>query len=285
MKPILVHVHVYYPELWPEIKACLGSLATGTYDLYVTMVTDYPDLVSDIKTFSSDAHCLVVANRGYDIGPFVHVLNMTNLDQYDYVIKLHTKRDMPAGALLGAFDMSGGAWRQYALSFLHPKTHFQSCLQGFLDNPAIGMMAHHRLIVGQCYGDKAALRQCQDLCRKMGLPVRPFKYVAGTMFIIRAKLLRPVVDMGLGLDDFSAPTQDKPTSLAHVLERFFGYLVYAQDFTIQDSFTDKRLKQQDNLMKPLRFIWHFLYRRKVTRSGKSIIKICKIPIYSKRIGT
>lgn len=282
MTRILTHVHVYYPELWPEIKACLGSIDAGTYDLYVTMVQDYPDLVTDIKAFAPDAHCLVVANRGYDVGPFVHVLGLIDLNAYDYVIKLHTKRDMPAGALLGAFNMSGATWRQCALAFLRPRAHLQACLQGFANNPSIGMMAHHRLIVGQRYGDKAALRACQDLCRKMGWPVRPFKYVAGTMFIMRARLLKPVVEMNLTFDDFPAPTQDKPTTLAHVLERYFGYLVYAQNSTIQDGFTRGYAQVQNSLTKPFCYIWHFIYRRKETRSGNIIIKICKIPVYSKK---
>ena len=37
MKPILTVVHIYYPELWPELKKCLTNI-TAPYDLYVTTV-------------------------------------------------------------------------------------------------------------------------------------------------------------------------------------------------------------------------------------------------------
>ena len=35
MPDILIHAHVYYPELWDELADCIGNIAAD-FDLYVT---------------------------------------------------------------------------------------------------------------------------------------------------------------------------------------------------------------------------------------------------------
>lgn len=47
--------------------------------------------MSDFK----NADFYVVPNLGFDLGPFVYALDKVNLSDYSYVIKLHTKRDIP----------------------------------------------------------------------------------------------------------------------------------------------------------------------------------------------
>ena len=73
---LAVHVHVFYKNLWPELKGYLGNV-TVPYDLYVTLVEDDKNLISDIKNFNKKTKVWVVENRGYDIGPFVDFLNKT----------------------------------------------------------------------------------------------------------------------------------------------------------------------------------------------------------------
>lgn len=106
MSRILTHVHVYYTRMWPEIETRLQNI-TEPYDLFVTLPLENEPLRADVLRFKPDASVSVVENRGFDVAPFIDVLNRVDLNKYDYVVKLHTKRDMPAGSLVNGFDLSG----------------------------------------------------------------------------------------------------------------------------------------------------------------------------------
>lgn len=281
MTRILAHVHIYYPEMWPEIKSCLKNIDPVPYDLHVTAVKFTPDLERDVQEFKQDAVLRVVENKGYDVGPFIDVLNRVDLDAYDYVIKLHTKRDMPHGSLLRCYSMSGKRWRDYLLAFIRTPENFQKCLAAFQSDATLGVCAHHCLILEKEYGDFGAVEKSAQLLDKMGLPRKNFAYVAGTMFMMRARLLKPLMAVGLTLDDFAIPVRDEKASLAHSLERLCGWMVGAQGYTIKDVFTPPGSQSSEIFLTPLRYLFQFLYRSKVTRKGKRIVKICKIPVYIK----
>ncbi len=94
IKPIFVHCHIYYPELWPELKTCIQNIHPYPFELFVTMVENHQRIINDILSSFPNAHIEIVENRGYDIGPFVYTLNKIVLDNYSYIIKLHTKRNI-----------------------------------------------------------------------------------------------------------------------------------------------------------------------------------------------
>ena len=91
MKTLAVHLHLYYTEQLPNIIKYLKSLEDVDYDLFVTMVEIDKGIEEQIKAFNKKANIRVVENRGYDIGPFVDFLHKINLDDYKYILKLHTK--------------------------------------------------------------------------------------------------------------------------------------------------------------------------------------------------
>ena len=144
MKPILIHCHIFYPQLWNELKQFILSISPHPFELFVTLVEEHFILEKDIHKTFPKAHIEIVANRGYDIGPFVHVLNKVDLDKYSYVIKLHTKRDMPIGAMLGTMNVAGKRWREYALSFLKTPQVFDQTLKAFEQNKHTINRANHR---------------------------------------------------------------------------------------------------------------------------------------------
>ena len=70
MKKLAVHLHLYYTEQLPEILKYLRNLNKIEYDLFVTIVKDDQNVITQLKTFNPQAKIWVVENRGYDIGPF-----------------------------------------------------------------------------------------------------------------------------------------------------------------------------------------------------------------------
>ena len=94
MKKLAVHLHLYYKEQVPQIIKYLKNLTGIEYDLYITMVEDDSEVRLSIQKEFPQSQIWIVENRGYDIGPFIDFLHHINLDDYEYVLKLHTKRKL-----------------------------------------------------------------------------------------------------------------------------------------------------------------------------------------------
>ena len=93
---IAICVHAFYPELMPDIILCvrnfLAVCGNDNVHVFLTIPEEHP-LVPDLDCCSHLA-VMAVPNRGYDIAPFFHTLNNLDLNDYDYIVKLHTKRDV-----------------------------------------------------------------------------------------------------------------------------------------------------------------------------------------------
>lgn len=75
-------------------------------------------------------------------------------------------------------------------------------------------------------------------------------------------------------DDFEEP-EPNSYQLAHRIERLFGCCVYGAGYIIHDC----RLRTGEHALRRFVSIRHFLYHSKTTRSGRTLIKICKIPVW------
>ncbi len=279
MSPILIHIHVFYPELWDELAECLRSLAGFPYECVVTVPQNRGDLLSLFEGNKNISKIIQVENRGYDIAPFLQIIQGVNLGKYSYVIKLHTKRDMPGDVYFkpNPYNYGGSRWRQYLLNCCREE-HLKEIIRKLEMTPALGMVADYRLIWP--YEERRFMEKLRETLHEAGLAYKGYKYVLGSMFICRACLLEPLQRLNLTAADFSAPDTAHSENLAHVLERFMGVSVIAQGAEIADVFTSSRT--QGKLAWMLRRIWSFLYYRKRGADGGLILKICKIPVYRRR---
>ena len=279
MKPILVHIHAFYGDILPHLLESLRVLTPFPHEVWVT----YPE--NDLKIPELLAGCvdsekmLPVSNNGYDVLPFLKVLKKLNLDDYSYCIKLHTKRDMPLGSMLRNVDVGGNRWRESLMSFLQP-AHFNSCMQSFATDATLGMAAHHLLIFKKEPIDYGAWEESIQMLNSRGIHLNECAFVAGTMFICRAHLLKLFLEV-FGDVEFPPTRREDIITPAHVAERFLGHSVYAQGYKIYCPFTPRY--QQTTFFDIVRRISRFFFLRKVTAKGKLIIKVCKIPVYSKKI--
>lgn len=280
MKPILVHVHLFYPEMWAELKAHLANLPKNRpFRLFVTLVQHYPEIEADIMAFAPEAQIILTENRGFDVGPFVQVLNSVCLDDYSYCIKLHSKRDMPAGSGVGCSNLEGPIWREYLLSFLKPG-NIDRVLRAFDTDPKLGMTGHFRLVFYKCLHD-CVYDQSAELLRKVGLPVTNFAYIIGTMFMCRAELLKPIQQMGFTMQDFDPPNRHQPFALAYTLEGLLGWVITAQGYELRDCYTSFPALRRV-VGDVLHVLADFFYKDKTTATGRRIIKVCRVPVYISR---
>lgn len=275
MKPILVHLHLFYADMWPELKGYLQKVLLYPHEIYITAVEPLPEIAADAQTLSPHVHFEVVENRGYDVGSFVHVLNQVNLADFDYVIKLHSKQNCTLGMLLNSYNVGEHRWRDYLCDFMN---HLPQCIEAFAKDSTLGMTANYRLICKKEKYDESAIAESKQMLSKLNLPAKDFGYVAGTMFMCRAESLQPIKNLGLTLADFAVPDRAQKSSLAHTLERMLGWAVKAQGYQIADCFTPAGEQRLAALLTPLRALKNFVYRKKRTKKGKIEIKICKIPV-------
>ena len=278
MTKILTHVHLYYTAMWPEIKTRLKNIGAD-YDLFVTLTAENESLRRDILTFKPDADVAVVANRGFDVAPFIDILNRIDLDDYDYIIKLHTKRDMPKGALVNGFDLSGDAWRTLSLRFLETREAFTRVLRAFEADKTLGMIGDYRLICRKDgKGERSSAHDAMAIMERLGLPSGRYAYVMGTMFMACAQLFNRLKRLSLTGTDFAVGERGADP-LPYAMERVFGYLVGAQGMQIKDPLTSVARQFASKVIATVK---NFLYRKKTTADGKVIVKICKIPLPIKK---
>lgn len=244
---VLVVVHVYYPELWEQISFCISNLdrLNKCYDLYVTIPEKLRFFSSHILEFNKKANIIITENVGYDIWPFIKVLNCVELDKYDYIIKLHTKRSlgMTVVSTCNKYFFIGKTWRTLLLSFISKKRNLESVFCAFEKDASLGMVNSNKIIEETVLPSKDAhysycAENAIDIINKL-IPYNSncIKFVAGSMFICRAKPLKLLKELDYDLKDFIKVDRDKVNDLPHILERVFGGLITVQGYKIYDPFS------------------------------------------------
>lgn len=274
---LAVILHLYYEDQLPEITRHLQNLTAAgiDYDLYVTS-SNYKNI---IKLYSNGStKFFPTENRGYDIGPFIYALHHLDLEHYDYVLKLHTKgKTSPNDILLNNRRLNNALWGKILWNaLLGSAEQIHHNLAMMEQNPHIGMLAARYCLTDESKFYQKFLPQINSELQKMGLsPVNQLTFPAGSMFLARAKVLKPFLKYEI--NDF-APTDGKikEGTFAHIVERLFGAVTATQGYHLapapHKSYFINRL---------LISIKRFIYQKKHTNSDKTLIKICKLPIYTR----
>jgi lipopolysaccharide biosynthesis protein len=284
MKPILIHVHIYYARIWNELKSYLQNISSAQNELYVTVVNNDKSLIEDVFKFNPKAKIEVVENRGFDIAPFVHILNKVNLDNYSYIVKLHTKRDMTIGSLVYGYDLSGDKWRKYAL-LPFSKDNFKRSLAALQKCENLGMISNYRLIKRKEIYNEYAVEKSAQYLKQLNLEIGDFVYVIGAIFMVRASCFKPIQKLNFNISDFEKSDRTLEHSKAYTCERLFGLILSSQGYKIADVNTMKAIQifQNSFIADILRKVGRFIYFKYVNRNGKLKITICRLPVYSKSV--
>lgn len=279
----LAVVHVFYPQFWPELAACLRNVG-GVLDVVVTYVDDAA--VSAVRGDFPSARFVKTANCGFDVWPFLTVLQETDLSQYGCVVKLHTKRDFnPAyeSRPFCGYDLRGPRWRERLLRFIATPEAWAKTLSRLAD-PTVGMVADDALVVrrnatvGGSY--RADFDRAVSLLGLSADRAAGGAYVAGTMFAARPAALAPLLSRRFAEADFAVSSHDAPEQFAHVCERALGLSAAAAGLKLV-GFEGAALKMR--AVAVFGGLWYsvrrFLWQDKVTGRGCRMIKCCRIPVY------
>ena len=233
---VAIHVHVYYQNLAQQLFDCVANIISVVGQENVRTYVTYPSTDLQIQEMVSDkmpnAIAIPVPNKGYDIGPFFEVLKLIDFSWADYIVKIHTKRDVDGWVNFRPFK--GAAWRDALLGFCSTPKAFQRVLRSFCREPGLGMIADRRLIdpsgvgMGWRFAHSAEL-----LLRDMGLVPRNKIIVNGTMFVARARLLRVFSAFSINqFDDVTSRNEHVITGLAAMCEGAIPMAIEAQGFRV-----------------------------------------------------
>lgn len=213
--PYAVVLHLFYPELWPEIRRDLD--ATGIdFDLYVSLsgAAAVPmGVTEDIQAAYPDARIAKVPNRGRDMLPFVLAAGSGALASYRAIAKIHGK--------ISPHLQDGGRWRRRLISGLLPPDCAER-LEAFVALPQAQLWtADGALLRGKAgWGaNRPRGREIYD----QALP-ETLAFPAGGMFWAKPAVISRLASLGLGVSDFEAEAGFVDGTTAHAIERLVGIL-------------------------------------------------------------
>tara|TARA_R110000868_G_C10942156_1_gene767163 strand:+ start:2652 stop:3347 length:696 start_codon:yes stop_codon:yes gene_type:complete len=218
---IAIILHLYYHDLWEEMKARINPLLSETVHLFVT-VTEEGECIEDVRKYAKEV--LLVKNQGMDFGPFIFTYSKLQQEEYKYIVKLHTKKSLHSPNL--------GDWWRHGLvdSLLESPEHFSHIIKYMESDPSIFMAGsqahfHNKLREPYAHPNRIEAVTAIDKINTFLNVDAHGSFIAGSMFIVTANYLDKLfskVDLLTFYDEFNEGYARGGT-LAHGLERVIGY--------------------------------------------------------------
>ena len=243
-----VHAHIYHFNFLDEIFETFLNFQSDVY-FQLTISGEhnkqrYKILQKYLNLRNFDIHFL--ENRGMDVHPFIKFLLNTKTKQFDYVLKLHTKKNDPRWDSL---------WR--TLNFQHLAGNSElifNHMSFMLKNPCINMLGpstFYKSAKKFMYLNYNSVNRFLSYLNKDDLElVSDWGFFAGTMFWARPKIFDALIDYISRFSLLYENSNDLSSSdgtFAHACERIFGLLPLLNKGKVATfDFNSKRNKIQYN---------------------------------------
>lgn len=222
---VALHIHAYYIDSLPGLLQALTCNKIRP-DLFISVrnEADLAQAQQQCALYPVSVCIRVVPNRGRDIGPFLTEFGPELVANYRIIGHVHTKQ-----SLFHTERDFITAWQDFLLVHALGNTKYpmaDEIVGAMQQNPTIGMVfADDPNVVD--WGENKDYAQL--LVQQLGwdaamLPSGSFKFPVGTMFWLRAEVLKPLVQLNLTWDDYPDEPLAQDGSILHALERFFGLL-------------------------------------------------------------
>ncbi len=235
-----VILHAYYLDLLKDLRTRLDKLP-DPFDLYITTPKLDNSEINTIFTYFPNANILQVPNRGRDIAPFLEICRMIiNLD-YDYVLKLHTKKSVHRN--------DGGEWRDDILEKLVNPDTYRSIKSVFKSKNKVGMVGPEGHVLDRNFYWGSNKEQTLKIAKAMGYlqsENSEFNFIAGSMFWMSGKLIETFSRIPMGINDFEPEPIPPDGMLAHAMERLAGLLTFEEGYGILEVNSEGKLTSPVN---------------------------------------
>lgn len=270
MVKLLVIFHLYYEDQLDFFLEKMHSINGCEWDLIVTGPEHDENVRNRISEFKPGAVFLTTSNLGYDIWPFIAAIKSVRLEDYDLLLKLHTKNSNICGTRVNGIRMRGYEWRDILVGgLLGSGTVFKNALDSF-DDPSVGLVCNRTILKEVSNGLYEDLRPLEEELAYLGITTEDRHFCAGTMFMARVMPYKILQSDKVVESKFAAGVSHARGSMAHIYERIISILVadagYVPLGLSVDSFRDFRVRLHDMFTPVLS--WVFALSRKGEESHK-----------------
>lgn len=203
-KKIAIHLHAYYPNIAREMLQKFVQHFKLPYDIFIT----HPENIKSAQKkwiSHKNATYIPVENKGFDIKPFIDLSE--TLSEYDWVVKLHTKKNR--------------SWRNQ-LYFPLMKITSDLLLDNQRSEPT--MILPSKWCCTEEWKNKETIK---DICSIIGIDyTEPRTFSAGTMFIVNQSYMKLLHNLSKKIpsEKWNHPIVSDGT-FSHAFERIFGHIV------------------------------------------------------------
>lgn len=265
MSKLLTVLHVFYHEQIDYFIDKLSNINGIDWDLVVTYSEFSAETEAKLKIFKPDVKMLQVGNAGYDVWPFIQVIQNIDFDEYEYVLKLHTKGQ--SKQRLNGVNFKEWLWRDLLVkALLKSRSRFAACIRLLETQSDIGMLCSYEL-----YKDMEGVlpEECEMLqneAERISLEVTDEYFCAGTIFLARLDAFRKLKEIEFSEESWGNLNKSHGNgTLAHVYERILCLLVADEGYRIETIIGSKKVSGK------------VFYKRKISPVFKSIFNIDRDP--------
>ena len=226
LKKVLVCIHIYYHNQVDYIIDKLKSLNGIDYDLFVTYTNENKETNEKFLNFNKNVKFRIVENKGYDIYPFLVLINEIDLEKYSSLLKLHTKNCSTARNIIWRNDLYE--------NLLGTKYIFRKNLNKLKKYGIVGSKARITTMNERCPENVWLF---EDVCKQIGIEPKKANFIAGTMFLARIEIIKRIKELNLLRLDFENKKMETGSigTNAHVIEMLFGVICNELGFKIYGS--------------------------------------------------
>lgn len=224
LKVVLV-AHVHYTDVTFEILRICSCIPPESL-LLITTNGDKKNIIAKECAGAKRVTVMTVPNRGRDIAPFLELLNKGVLDEFDVVLKLHSKRSPHL------FD-GNLRRRMLFLSLAGSEGAVKRILYAFAQTNAGLIGAKHSFRSHRRFWTRNEDRVEMVKRRMRPTPPAAIGFFGGTMFWARVSALAPLKEANFALDEFETEQGQLDGTLHHAIERVFGLSALAAGFDVR----------------------------------------------------
>lgn len=213
----------------------MSNIHSCDWELIVTGHNLSEHIKGRIRALKEDARFIECANVGYDVWPFIAAIKAVDPDDYDLVIKLHTKNEDSKNFRLHGELMNGAQWRGYMVdALMKDKDTFSKLLSLFADHPDIGIAYSQKLNFESSGGHPEDGTMLRNELSRLGIERKSSMFCAGTIFAARACTLKFLQRDDISADCFeqSGPSHGS-SSMAHVYERLIPIAIVSGGYSLE----------------------------------------------------
>ena len=230
---LLVIFHVYYHDRVDYFINKLKNIKGCRWDFVATYSEYSAETEAKLKAFKPDVRLIEVENVGYDVWPFIKVLETVDMSRYEYLMKIHTKRDIDKKTIINRIRLDRYGWRELLVeAMLKSPMRFRRCMS-ILKRKDVGMVCCYELLKKLDNILPEDTWQLKEEAERVSIRIDGPYFCAGTMFMARVDAMKKIMNAGLDVNSWDRKSKsDSIGTLAHVYERLVCFAVWDAGYRI-----------------------------------------------------